>query len=76
MSADIINLRQARKAKRRSEREKTAAQNRARFALTGAERARLRDEEARTLRRLDGLHLQHNHENPSIDTGHAGGSED
>jgi len=36
--ADVVNLRQARKAKARSEREAKAAQNRAKFGRPKAER--------------------------------------
>lgn len=38
MSADIINLRRARKRRQRQEAERTAAENRARFGQPGAER--------------------------------------
>ncbi|MDH6267857.1 hypothetical protein M2360_003257 [Rhizobium sp. SG_E_25_P2] len=38
MAADIINLRQARKAKARVEKEKTADQNRVSFGRTKAEK--------------------------------------
>jgi hypothetical protein len=38
MAADIVNLRQARKAKQRGEKERQAAANRARFGRTKAAR--------------------------------------
>ena len=38
MSAEIINLRQARKAKARAEKEKRAAENRASFGRTKSQR--------------------------------------
>lgn len=38
MSADVINLRKARKAKARAERQEIAGQNRVRFGRTKAER--------------------------------------
>lgn len=55
MSAEIVNLRRARKARSRTAKEKTAEQNRARFGMTRAERERLRNDEQRTKRHLDGL---------------------
>lgn len=52
--ADVINLRQARKARARRAAETQAASNRARFGRTKAEKEadRLREEQAR--RHLDG----------------------
>lgn len=52
--ADIINLRQARKAKMRKDKEQVAAANRAKFGQTKAEREVRRIEEARQDRLLDG----------------------
>ncbi|GLV24574.1 DUF4169 family protein [Sphingobium sp. Cam5-1] len=52
--ADIINLRQARKARARKDKEKVAAANRARFGQTKAEREVRRIEDARQDRVLDG----------------------
>ena len=52
--ADIINLRQARKAKARTDKERVAAANRAKFGQTKAEREVRRAEEARVERLLDG----------------------
>jgi hypothetical protein len=51
---DIINLRQARKAKARGEKERVAAANRARFGRTKAERQASLQEEARQTRRIEG----------------------
>lgn len=56
--AEIINLRQARKGRKRSEKEAAAAENRAKFGRPGEER---RLEEARKAlegRRLDGHRLE------------------
>jgi hypothetical protein len=50
--AEIVNLRQARKRRRRSEAEKAAAENRTRHGRTGGEKAAariLRDIETRRL---------------------------
>ena len=52
--ADIINLRQARKARARKDKEKVAAANRARFGQTKAEREVRRIEDARQDRVSDG----------------------
>ena len=52
--ADIINLRQARKAKARRDKEQVAAANRAKFGQTKAEREVRRIDEARVERLLDG----------------------
>lgn len=52
--ADIINLRQARKAKARKDKEQEAAANRAKFGQAKAEREVRRIEEARQDRLLDG----------------------
>lgn len=54
MSAEIINLRRARKAKSRSTKEEVAEQNRARFGMTRSERQMLRDDKERTKSHLDG----------------------
>lgn len=52
--AEIVNLRLARKAKRRAEDEATAATNRAKFGATKAERAKHAGEAASHDRTLDG----------------------
>ena len=54
MTAEIINLRRARKAKNRREKDKRAEENRARFGLTKAERTHIRDDALRRQRALDG----------------------
>lgn len=54
MSAEIINLRQARKQRERNEKDARAAENRARFGRTKAERALEDDAQARAARTLDG----------------------
>jgi hypothetical protein len=53
MPADIVNLRRARKAKARSEREKTAADNRVAFGLSKAERRLTKAEREREQRAID-----------------------
>ncbi len=57
MTAEIVNLRKARKARDRSAREAEAAENRTKFGRTRAEReiAAARDDLA--VRRLDGHRL-------------------
>ncbi len=52
--AEIINLRQARKAKARAAGESTAAANRARFGQTKGERLKQEAEAARQSRLIDG----------------------
>lgn len=52
--AEIINLRQARKARVRAEKERVASANRAKFGQTKAEREARRAQEALMDRRLDG----------------------
>ena len=51
--ADILSLSKARKAKARGEKEATAAQNRARFGRTKADKQRESAENALTQKRLD-----------------------
>lgn len=53
MAADIINLRQARKAKARVEKEKTAEQNRLTFGRTKAEKQLTKALNEKAERRLD-----------------------
>jgi len=53
MSAEIINLRKARKARDRVEKEKRAKENRIKFGRTKAERERASAEDAIKLRRLE-----------------------
>lgn len=54
MTAEIINLRRARKAKSRRDNELEAARNRARHGLSKAERTGRALDEARRQRELDG----------------------
>ena len=55
MTAEIVNLRRARKAKQREEASATAAENRAKFGCSKHERERQRAEQSLTDRRLDAL---------------------
>lgn len=55
---DVINLRQARKAKARSEKERLAQANRAKFGRGKAERQETEAERQRGLRLLDGARLE------------------
>lgn len=52
--AEIINLRQARKKKKRAEKEQRADNNRIAFGRTKAEKALSRKEKARDKRRHEG----------------------
>lgn len=54
MSAEIVNLNKARKAKARADKEATAAFNRAKFGRTKAERLHEASEDERRRRELDG----------------------
>ena len=58
MPADIVNLRQVRKAKQRAAKESQAATNRARFGRSKSERLRDEAEQARTARELAGKRLE------------------
>ena len=51
---EIVNLRRARKAKKRAEKEKTADANRSAHGRTKSERAAAEADRARTVRTLDG----------------------
>jgi hypothetical protein len=53
MTADVVNLRRARKAKGRSEREAAADRNRARFGRSKAEKEKDAAERARAERALE-----------------------
>lgn len=57
MTADIVNLRQARKARDRVAKDKRAEENRARFGRTKVEKLKARGEAQHEGRRLDG-HLR------------------
>jgi Domain of unknown function (DUF4169) len=52
--AEIVNLRQHRKRKVRARKEEAAAENRARFGMTKAERERNAATRAKEQRNLDG----------------------
>ena len=53
MSANVVNLRRARKAAKRDKAEAEAAENRVSFGVSAAERKRLSAEEDRDARHLD-----------------------
>ncbi len=55
MTAEIVNLRQARKRKARGEKERVAQENRAKFGRPRHERDRSSAEGDRQQRQLDGL---------------------
>lgn len=57
--AEIINLRQARKAAKRKQNEASAAANRAKFGRTRAERLAEASERQRAARLLDGAKREH-----------------
>jgi hypothetical protein len=57
VSAEVVNIRQARKARRRQEDERHAAANRARFGRTKAERETGAAEASRAARALDGARI-------------------
>ena len=56
--AEVINLKRARKAKARGEREQAAAENRRRFGRTKAEKSADRDQGERAGRSFDGKRLE------------------
>jgi hypothetical protein len=64
MSAEIINLRKARKAKQRREAAERAEENRAKFGRAKAEREATGAEKDREARRLDSLRCQGGDEEP------------
>jgi hypothetical protein len=53
MAAEIINLRKARKARDRADKQRRAEENRAKFGRTKAERETSKLDNTRTVRRLD-----------------------
>jgi len=57
MSAEIVNLRQFRKASRRAEKERQAAINREKFGRTKGNKLAQSKERERDERNLDGAHL-------------------
>jgi hypothetical protein len=54
MTAEIINLKQARKAKAKADKEKLAQAHRAKFGRTKAEKLKSKADESLSQRRLDG----------------------
>ena len=64
MSAEIINLRRARKAKQRREAEARADENRAKFGRAKAERQATDAEKDHEARRLDFLRRQRGDDEP------------
>ena len=64
MSADIINLRRARKAKERQAAAKRAEENRAKFGRTKAERVATDAERDRDARHLDALFRERGSKDP------------
>lgn len=65
MPAEIVNLRRARKAKARSEREKTADQNRRLFGRTAAEKRKDDDERQRALTHIEGHRIDSGEDEPA-----------
>ena len=59
MTADVVNLRQARKAKARADKQRTASANRAVFGRTKAEKAKASAERERAGRALDSHRHDH-----------------
>jgi len=58
MSAEIVNLRQARKTKARTDKQAMSEQNRAKFGRTKAEKARDAKQGADAAQTLDGKKLK------------------
>nr|WP_087574828.1 DUF4169 family protein [Sphingomonas sp. CDS-1] len=61
---DIINLRQARKAKARADKDRLAQSNRAKFGRTKAERQVQSLEEERKNRQIEGARLDNKGDDP------------
>lgn len=51
---DIVNLNKARKARAKADAEKKAADNRAKFGMTKAEKQKIADEKDRLARHVEG----------------------
>lgn len=51
---DIVNLNKARKARAKADAEKKAADNRAKFGMTKAEKQKIADEKDRLARHIEG----------------------
>lgn len=62
---DVVNLRQARKRRDRQAAGERAAENRARFGMTKAEKARVRDEAERLARQVDGARRERDANGPA-----------
>jgi len=62
--ADVVNLRQARKAKARAENDKAAEANRRLHGMTKAERARAEDARDRLSRHVEGHRRETDGETP------------
>lgn len=54
---EVVNLRQARKLRKRSDKAKTAAENRAAFGRTKGEKAAMKADAERAGRALDGARI-------------------
>lgn len=65
MPADVINLRKARKARDRAEKEARATERRVQFGRSKAERERLAAEAERRRRELDGARREAAREPPT-----------
>lgn len=68
MSAEIVNLRRARKARARREAEAEAAENRVRFGRSKAERERLRRQGELDDKRIEGARRDGSAETPDAAT--------
>lgn len=68
---EVINLRQVRKARAREEREKLAAENRAKFGRQGDERHLTDAERHRHSANLDGARRDHDDNDDGFDPGTA-----
>lgn len=68
MSGDIINLRQARKARKRRDKDARAAENRVVFGRTKAERDKVRAESERAKAQVDAHQLRPHDRNDDQDT--------
>jgi len=69
MTADIINLRRARKAKARADKGRTATENRAKFGRSKAERTASDAERRRDARTVDGARLTDTDQDTDLDPG-------
>lgn len=74
MSAEIVNLRKARKARDRAEKEKRAEENRAKFGRTKAERELESANKAIDLRRIEAHKRDEDDDASGKDDGNGPGS--